>query len=245
MRRFYISSKPIPGEQIRISGQEARHITSVLRLTGGATVECFDNSGTIYTAVLEQTNKHEVLARIQHIRIDTRQEAAPLTLAQALLKGKKMDFLIQKSTELGVDTFLPLTTRYCENKGQRQRQSERWQKIMIEACKQSHRTRPMNILEVTPLELADFSTYTNRLVAWEEDTSHPPRNLLTQNPGSNCLIIGPEGGIQAEEINLLIGQGFTSFSLGKATLRAETAAIVATTLVQYLSGNLYPPHGKE
>ena len=211
----------------------------VLRLKPGQNVEFFDGQGTLLSAVLVQVEKQRVVAEITASREEQDQSPSPLTLAQCLLKGKKMDLVVQKATELGVHTFLPLVSRYCENRGERN-PVERWQRIMIEACKQSHRVTPMQILPVTSLEEADFSLHCHRLVAWEAEHSLCLPTEFVKQPGPICLLLGPEGGIHQEEIAFLQAQRFTSFSLGPRILRGETAALASVSIVQYLCGALNP-----
>lgn len=212
----------------------------VLRLKPGQRVEFFDGQGTVYGAVLASTDKHQVLADIVDIRREEQLATSPLTLAQCLLKGKKMDLLVQKATELGVQTFLPLVSRYCENRGDRN-PVERWQRIMIEACKQCHRATPMEIVPVTPIAEANYSDYVHRLVAWEAEQSAALPTCFVDHPGAICLLLGPEGGLHASEVALLQEQHFAAFSLGARILRGETAALAGVSIVQYLSGALRPP----
>lgn len=211
----------------------------VLRLKPGQTVEFFDGNGSVHTAVLTAVDRNRVLAEIVETRREEELLQSPLTLAQCMLKGKKMDMLVQKATELGVQAFLPLVSRYCENRGERN-PAERWQRIMIEACKQCHRTTPMKIAPVTLIGDADFSGYDYRLVAWEEEQSAPLPTGFIEQPGSICLLLGSEGGLQASEIAALQQQRFSSFSLGPRILRGETATLAAVSIVQYLSGALQP-----
>ena len=228
------------GDHIELAGPEARHIASVLRLKPGLTVEFFDGQGTVYTAILEKTAKNQVTANITELWQECVATPSPLTLAQCLLKGKKMDLLVQKATELGVQAFLPVASRYCENHGDRDHQAERWQRIMIEACKQSHRTAPMTIFPVAPLNQADFSPFSHRLAAWEEERHAALPATFIHKPGGICLLLGPEGGLHAEDLDVLRQRNFTTFSLGPKILRGETAALAAMAIVQYLAGALQP-----
>lgn len=243
MRRFFLQQGAISADLIVVTGAEARHITSVLRLKPGQAVEFFDGRGAIFSAVFETTEKERVLARITAVRQEEDVAASPLTVAQCLLKGKKMDLLVQKATELGVQTFLPVVSRYCENHGDRRHQEERWQRIMIEACKQCHRAAPMRIAPVTSLEHADFTACKYRLAAWEQEQSEPLPSSFIDNPGAICLFLGPEGGLHSEDLQILQQQQFTTFSLGPRILRGETAALAAMSIIQYLSGTLQPPAG--
>ena len=151
-----------------------------------------------------------------------------------------MDFLIQKATELGIHTFLPVVSKYCENHGDRQHQEERWQRIMIEACKQCHRASPMRISPAVSLDSADFSSFSHRLAAWEQEKHTALPNSFADQPGAICLFLGPEGGLHADDLHVLQHWNFTTFSLGASILRGETAALAAMSIIQYLTGTLQP-----
>ena len=151
-----------------------------------------------------------------------------------------MDLLVQKATELGVDAFQPVVSRYCENHGDRVHQEERWRRIMIEACKQSHRTLPMTILPAMTLAQIDFTPFVHRLAAWEEERQAPLPTDFADHPGPICLLLGPEGGLHADDLQTLRRAEFATFSLGPLILRGETAALAAASIVQYLAGALQP-----
>ena len=245
MRRFFLQQGAISADLIVVNGAEARHITSVLRLKPGQAVEFFDGKGAIFSAVFETTEKDRVLARITAVRREEDSVASPLTVAQCLLKGKKMDLLVQKATELGVHTFLPVVSRYCENHGDRRHQEERWQRIMIEACKQCHRASPMRIAPVASLTHTDFTVYSHRLAAWEQEQSAALPTPFIEQPGAICLFLGPEGGLHSEDLQILQHKQFTTFSLGSRILRGETAALAAMSIIQYLTGTLQPAAGPQ
>ena len=241
MRRFFLPAGSLAGETITLTGAEAHHIARVLRLRPGRAVEFFDGHGSIVAAVLTDCDSRLVTATVTGRRRENLPTGAPLTLAQALLKGKKMDFIVQKATELGVHTLVPVRTRYCENRGDRDNQQERWQRIMIEACKQCHRAEPMHILPVTALEDVRCDPATHRLAAWEgEQCTGLPATLTAAPPTPVCLFLGPEGGLHADDLHTLGAMGFTTFSLGPRILRGETATLAAVAIVQYLTGSLRP-----
>lgn len=243
MRRFFLPQGALDtdGQLVRITGPEARHITLVLRMKPGQAVEFFDGSGTVLSAVLKRTETNLVTAAVTRTQQETGTLHTPLYLAQALLKGKKMDFLVQKATELGVHTFMPTITRHCENHGNREHQLERWHRIMIEACKQCRRVTPMQIAPITPLEQADFAATDIRLAAWEEEQSTAlTPSLFAGTKGSICLFLGPEGGLHPEDLAALYLANFSTFSLGPRILRGETASLAALAIVQYLTGALQP-----
>ncbi len=240
LRRFFIpSSAIVENENIVLSGSEAKHLTTVLRLKKATQVEFFDETGTLYRATLKKAAADAVMAVIDTVHPPAKAaNPFPLTLAQGMLKGKKMDLLVQKATELGVEQFSAVITRYCENKGNYARQVERWHRIMIETCKQCKRTTLMHITPVCILEHLNTKKFLHTYVAWEkEGNSVFPENIYKKK-GAICLCIGPEGGWHADEINLLMNNGFLPFSLGSNILRGETAAISATAIIRFLTGNL-------
>ena len=240
MRRFFLSSHSLTENRLVLAGPEAHHLATVLRLKPGQTVELFDGQGAVHTARLQVVERDRVVAEITATRWEPAVAASPLTLAQCMLKGKKMDFLVQKATELGVQCFAPLESRYCENHGDRDRQRERWQRIMLEACKQCRRTTPMRILPVTPLARFEVAAYVHRLVAWEEERAAALPADIANRPGPICVVLGPEGGLHADDLLALRQGQFTAFSLGPLILRGETAALATAAIVQFLAGSLQP-----
>jgi 16S rRNA (uracil1498-N3)-methyltransferase len=241
MRRFFLAPGCLAGATITLTGPEARHLAVVLRLGPGAAVEFFDGLGQVYTAELTAVGKHQVVATVTTVRQTTETwSPSPLTVAQALLKGKKMDLLIQKATELGVHAFVPIISKHCENHGQRDNQHERWQRIMIEACKQCQRTEPMQIQPVTALADLVCRNVVHRLAAWEGERSQGLPADLSARPGPICLFLGPEGGLHVDDLRLLREQQFTTVSLGRLILRGETATLAAIAIIQYQTGVLRP-----
>lgn len=239
MRRFFFDPKQETEDRILITGSEARHIATVLRMQPGTEVELFDGRGTIIRGEVLQITSREVLIHVRFRRTQ-HDSASPLTLAQAMLKGKKMDLLIQKTTELGVHTFIPLITRYCEKRVQGRQQLDRWQRIMFEACKQCKRPIPMQIKEPVWFERLTLPESSNLIMGWEDEDSRPLSPALLHDNQPTLLLIGPEGGFHPDEISLARNLGFCTVSFGHRTLRAETAALVATSIIQYLNHNLEP-----
>lgn len=243
MRRFFIDPETVTGQTVLLSGSEARHISAVLRLQTGQIIEFFDGTGRVYRAKLTRISGREVAANIVSQFQPPQDKAAPLTLAQGILKGKKMDLLIQKATELGVITLQPVVSKYCDKGGRRENQLERWRRITIEACKQCHRVHPMDIAPAVPVTELDVSRFSHKILPWEgERESSLASAALTRDSGSICLLIGPEGGFHEEEIQWARTVGFQTVSLGDRILRAETAALAAIAVVRYLTGSLSPSH---
>ena len=149
MRRFLVAPGQISDNRAFLAADEARHALQILRLGPGERVELLDGNGAIYEAIFDSLTK----SRGELTVIARRQEVEPigrLTIAQAQLKGKKMELLVQKATELGIDALQPITTARSAPPGKEDR-DERLRKISLQACKQCGRSRPVTLLPLTPL----------------------------------------------------------------------------------------------
>lgn len=241
MRRFfYAPSIQDTEEQILITGPEAHHIRNVLRMQLGHSAELFDGTGAVVSGEITRISSKEVVFQVLS-RTDASDSGVPLTLAQAVLKGKKMDLLIQKATELGVHTFVPVITRYCEKSSragkQAAKQLERWQRIMLEACKQCRRPIPMVICSPVELQELSFPEGGHKIMPWEKEAGASFPTLELDNGQPVLVLIGPEGGFHPSEVAYAEEVGFTTISLGPRILRAETAALAAVVLAQQGAGN--------
>ncbi len=239
MRRFFINSSDIHGSQILISGPEARHLRLVLRINPGQLVELFDDKGKVYQAEItnvEKTVKARIISALQAI------DAPPfLTLGLCLLKPKKMDLVIQKATELGVTSIYPLISQNCAVTQPTNNQQARWQRIIHESCKQCGRPIPLALhtSQSFPNFIEYNKTFDKKIILWEDEEVNSLQHLTKAGrPKSLLLIIGPEGGFQQGEIQLAIKHNCISSTLGKRILRAETAAISAISISQFLLDNL-------
>lgn len=248
MRRFFIAPENITGSTAILIGPEARHISTVLRLSTGITIILFDGSGSYYEAVLTKISPSKVESKIVSITpyIETAEDFHPaLHLAIGLLKGKKMDFIIQKITELGVAGLHPFRSRFCIAQGHALGRLSRWQKIALEACKQCNRPKPPEInltkdfkelLSVTGKDDHDL-----KLIFWEDKEGQKPlREIFAplKKINSVMILIGPEGGFNTDEVRQAVDAGYEPVTLGSRILRVETAAIAAVSIVQHELGNL-------
>ena len=245
MRRFFVDPSEISDSKAIVTGSEARHLVSVLRLEVGTCVQLFDGTGVTYEAEISGISK----GRVEFI-VSSRDELAEmrvkLFLGQALLKGKKMDVVIQKTTELGIAGLYPFFSQYVSVSkvtGERaERRLERWRKISREACKQCNFPNPPRISSVSGfnevLEKASKLRCDMKLIFWEDEKTQSLQRVMGNvTPSSVMILIGSEGGFSANEVNMATSAGFIPVTLGKRILRAETAAIVSTAIIQYLSGN--------
>ncbi len=234
MRRFFVSPGQIQGARITLKGAEAHHLRSVLRLQPGRIVELFDGSGTVYKAEISAIRSNFIEARIVRKYVARLDDPFPLTLAQVVLKGKKMDVVVQKATELGVNILIPVISRYCEGRKVNSDRITRWQRIVIEACKQSGRAVPMHIAPVTSMDTLSVVDYRYRICCWEKEKQSLLLSSYLEVAGAILLLIGPEGGFHEQEMEWVRDNGFRIVTLGPHVLRAETAALAAVSIVKYV-----------
>jgi 16S rRNA (uracil1498-N3)-methyltransferase len=242
MPRIYIPPERITGEQIPLQSREARYILTVLRLGQGDEVTVFDGAGNEYRTELTEEYDTGMYLAIQEKLRPERESPLRITLGQALLKGERMKFVIQKATELGVDKIIPLLTSRTIPLLEGERESlrvERWQRIAQEAAKQSGRAMVPRIEAVH--ELADFLPRGTgiRLMLWEGEPT-PLREAVKKidAPAGITLLIGPEGGFSEGEATAAQAQGFLVAGLGQRVLRAETATLSVLSIMQHLFGDL-------
>jgi len=247
MRRFFVDPENISGPIATLTGTEARHISTVLRLSTGAVITLFDGSGSYYEAELTKITPNRVEARIVAIApyIEVANVSRPtLHLGLGLLKGKKMDFVVQKITELGIDSLRPFRSQYCAAQEPDGGRLSRWQKIALEACKQCNRPKPPDLHEIASfkdmLAFAGKEGFDLKFIFWEEEgRKNLQQTLAAGDTGKSSLVlIGPEGGFSPGEVADAVAAGYKPVSLGSRILRAETAVIAATAILQYHLGNL-------
>ena len=237
MRRFY-SPQPLAGKaQIELDGQVVRHIIQVLRMQVGEHLHLFDGQ-QCYLAELLEGNKNRAL--LQLLKPVAAAAPSPLTthLGQAISKGDKMEWIIQKATELGVTAITPLYTRQGDVrlKGEReQKKHQQWQQIAISACEQSGRN-DVPIIH-PPQVLNDWLGQRQETMKLLLHPHGQSGELAVEEVTSVALLIGPEGGLTQAEAETARQQGFTGLRLGPRILRTETAPLAALTLVQHWWGD--------
>lgn len=227
-----------------ITGVDARHITTVLRMQLGTKIQIVSDDGVTAVAEVTTADENKVTVRCLEVLAESHEPALRLTLAQGLAKGEKMDFIIQKAVELGVSEIVPLAMEHSvvRLEGDKAvKKVERWQKIAEAAAKQSKRDI---IPVVQPVQsLAQLLKRANsgcKLIAYEcEDKLGLKTALQRQSELHDLLlIIGPEGGIAESELQQSLAAGAIGVSLGTRILRAETAALVAAAAIFYETGDL-------
>ena len=239
-RRFFAppSAFNFGKRTVTLTSDEARHLREVLRLKPGDEVQVFDGEGKEFRAAVSQARREFAELEIRD-KIDAMRPESPLelTLAVALLKGEKFDLVVQKGTELGVKRFIPLVTRHADIKlrdeSDAAKRVARWQRIALEAAKQSGRAV---VPEVTlPLPFASIIRENSCLLFSERGGQPLSADLQTT---SITAIIGSEGGWSDEELHEARAAGVAVVTLGGRVLRAETAAIATAALLQHRYGDL-------
>ncbi|MCL5061640.1 MAG: 16S rRNA (uracil(1498)-N(3))-methyltransferase [Nitrospirae bacterium] len=240
MRIFVPPEDIAKKEGIKLNADKSHYLISVLRCKKGDVITIIDGKGKAYEAgVAEIAKKHVFINILSETALDT-ESALNLILCQGIPKGEKMDMVVQKATELGVKEIIPLITERCVVK--ETRKVKRWQKIAEEAAEQCGRTIIPTVHEPVEFGLlftVHCSQQMNGFIFWEEGglSLKDAISKLAIHPFTHSpihLLVGPEGGFTSEEVKLAEDHGFIRTTLGKRTLRAETAAIVSVVLVQFL-----------
>lgn len=224
-----------------IGGDAANHIARVLRLERGDPLILFDGRGGEYAARIEGFHKGSVIVSVAEQSTVIRESPLFLTLAQAVSRGERMDWVVQKATELGVSRIVPVLTERTVVKldaKQAQRKLLHWQGIATAACEQSGRDRIPAIH--APLALAELlggvDGHATRVLL--SPTGSLRIAELARRDGGIIVLIGPEGGLTETEQRATLAAGFTAVRLGPRVLRTETAAVAALTLLQHRFGDL-------
>ncbi|HEV7796716.1 MAG TPA: 16S rRNA (uracil(1498)-N(3))-methyltransferase [Pyrinomonadaceae bacterium] len=250
-RRFYAppSAFNSTADAVTLASDEARHLRDVLRLKVGDEVYVFDGEGKeFHCAVVESRRDSAQLKVISEVLPARPKSPLELTLAVALLKGEKFDLVVQKATELGVTRIVPVVTRLADirlrDDSDARKRVARWQRIALEAAKQSGRAVVPEIVEPVSFEflLETFSREPELscLMFSERDgqSLKEATEKLPANVSRLTALVGSEGGWTDEELEAARHAGWTIVTLGGRTLRAETAAIAVAVLLQHLAGDL-------
>ena len=232
---IFLSPEELSTEEVIIAGNQAKHL-SVLRVKIGEIITVFDGLGYKYDCKILQINKKNFIAEKLSKAPYSTESPVSITLAQGIAKGEKMDFIIQKATELGVNKIIPLITERSQVR--HTTKIERWRKIAISAAEQSCRGKVPEINE--PVSLEDFLEDRHiGIIFYEKETGKHLKQILKEFKDSKeiTILIGPEGGFSKGEVNAAVEKGFLEASLGPRILRTETAAIKAISIIQYELGD--------
>lgn len=247
MTRGFVDIELVVGQEAVLGEDLANHLTRVLRLRSGDSVQLFNGDGREYRATLTSLERKRTLARVEDEVSPLPESPLRLTLAQGLCRGEKMDLVLQKATELGVLAIQPLATERTEVRLDAEREMRRvahWRQVVASACEQSGRARLPEL--AAPLSLPNWLV--------QMDATLPPENAqsirLMLDPEGDAslrdlsvatdaiLAVGPEGGFSENEGALLQRMGFVRLRLGPRVLRTETAGLAAIAALQSHWGDL-------
>ena len=245
MARFFVEPDQISHDGfITITGSDVKHMRDVLRMARGDTFVACDSTGTEYSCELEAFLDGNAIGHVLARRAGETEPLVPVTLLQGIPKGDKMELIIQKNIELGVNRIIPVmmersVVRFKDDKD-KDKKTERWNRIAMEAAKQCGRLkvpqvlRPMSLKEaLRQLEPVDL-----KIVPYENEQELRLKAVLQGSRiASVSFLIGPEGGIAEAELALLKEADFTSVSLGKRILRTETAGFAVMSAIRYELGD--------
>lgn len=238
--RIYIDQALTVDTTIQLSDDAFGHVVRVLRLTDGDAITLFNGDGNDYAATLTDVAKKKAFAQVLSSQAIDNESPLNLHLGQGISRGDRMDFTLQKSVELGVNTITPLFTERCGVKlsGERlAKKVEQWQKIVVSACEQSGRATVPVVNE--PMYLNDWLTeQTEALKLNLHPRAEHSIMTLPIETARVRLLIGPEGGLSDEEIEVASDAGYTEVLMGPRVLRTETAALTAITALQCRFGDL-------
>ncbi len=238
MYNFFVKNNQIEDKEVKIVGQDAKHISSVLRMKQGEEIYiCNLDNEERYLAKIDNLQKDFVIAKVIQ-KLESNEPNTKITLFQGIPKSDKMEYIIQKCVEIGVYNIVPVDMQYCIAKiKDTDRKIERWQLISEAAAKQSKRNiipkieMPRKLLEICN----EFSEYDLVIVAYEDEAKTTIKEVLNANKNSKkiAIIIGPEGGLSKEEVSILKNYGAKLASLGRQILRTETAPIAMLSMIMY------------
>lgn len=236
--RFY-DDQPLAAEQtVDLSDAVVQHVCRALRMRVGDPIILFNGDGNEYHAQLETVEKRRASVRILEVSQPAVESPLQIRIGQSLSRGERMDYAVQKATEMGMQQMFPLFSERCEVKLNNERQDKRirhWQQVAISACEQSGRCAVPTINAPQTLEQWVAQEDAELKLVLHHHTATPLGDFTP--PQSVALLIGPEGGLTEREVELARDHGFQPVAFGPRVMRTETAPVAALALLQHLWGD--------
>ncbi len=241
--RFFVEGVHAVGDRVGFAADDARKLTAVLRKRTGDRVQVVDSGGVAYAATLDVTGREVGATLDARIERGPAESALRVTVAQAVPKGQKMDFVVEKATELGAFAIVPVRSARVIGHDTSPAKLERWRRIAKAAAQQSGRTAVPEVTDVADWDalLPTFERYDRVYVPWELAEPRPLRDVfeaVLSASSSVLIVIGPEGGFASDEVERAQAAGARTISLGRRILRTETAALVVLASLLYARGEL-------
>lgn len=238
--RIRLDGPLVQGALVELPEGPFRHLVQVLRMQAGESLVVFDGRGGEYAAVLETVAKRSASLRVGTFDDVNRESPLHLTLVQGISKGERMDWTVQKAVELGVSAIVPVITERTNVHLDREREAKRldhWRAVISSACEQSGRTRVPELLPVMK-----FTDWLNQAARGLRLVLDPLAEQGLSAFGSvnepMSLVVGPEGGLSPDELQLAINAGCRGVRIGPRVLRTETAGVAALAILQGVAGDL-------
>lgn len=239
MPHFFVDEE-IESSEYSLFGEDGRHIAKSLRMKQGENLTLCSPSGTVHNCVVEKVERDFVGVRILSSEQSEAEPSVKVTLYQALPKGDKMEFIIQKAVEIGVTEIVPVISSRCVSRPDQKSLSKkllRWQKIAKQAAMQSGRGIVPKVKDAVPFEKGVENAKGEKVIFYELG-GESVKDILSDKPKEISIFIGSEGGFSGDEVDLVLKNGGRKATLGKRILRAETAPLVALSVIMYETNNL-------
>ena len=228
-------------EKIYLNEEQSRHITKSLRMKKGDMLTVCTGDGNDYGCIIDEINKDGARLAVCYKQASDSEADIKISLYQGVPKGDKFEDIIQKCTELGVYEIIPVLTKRCVSRPQEkqaEKKRQRYARIALEAAQQSGRGIVPEIKKMTELKTAVSQCEAEIKIVFYEGGGEPLSALIKKGAKSAAVFIGPEGGFEKEEVELLKQNGAVAATLGKRILRTQTAPVAALSAIMLLTGNL-------
>lgn len=239
MQKLFIDY--IPNEKIILDGEQARHVAKSLRMRVGDTLTISAGDGCDYGCIIDEITQNTVTLTVCYKQACESEPSVKVTLYQGVPKASKLEEIIQKCTELGISEIVPtLTQRSISRPDEKQakKKNERYQKIALEAAQQSGRGIIPEVKSMIKLSQAVREDTAELKIVFYEGGGKPLTELISRDVKSVSIYIGPEGGFEKSEVEMIQDAGGVAATLGKRILRTQTAPVAATTAIMLLTGNM-------
>lgn len=236
MHRIYIPDDRFGAETVELDREESRQLRSVLRAEPGLAVELFNGCGKTQLGQLAEIGKNRVLVAGETV-VNHPRSGSDMTLAQCLVKGKRMDWIVEKAVELGVGRIVPIIsdrTIVRLNEKEAAARLERWERIAVEAARQCQTPwLPLfSTIQSLPSALAAIDCEWKSVATLADVNAQPLGKLLKNRPTRAAILVGPEGDLTSAEVASALQGGWTPVSLGSTVLRTETASLYAISAMR-------------
>lgn len=241
MQKLFVDVVPIENEKVVLDYEQARHIGKSLRMRVGDMLTLCCGDGNDYGCMIDEISGDDVTLSVCYKQANNSEPSVKVKLYQGVPKGDKLEDVIQKCTELGVYSVTPVLTHRSVSRPDEKsakKKNQRYQKIALEAAQQSGRGIVPQVMEMTTLKNAVANDDSELKIIFYEGGGEPLKSIVKADLKSASIYIGPEGGFEPEEVELLKESGAVVASLGKRILRTQTAPVAALSAIMLLTGNL-------